>query len=264
VSTRVRCRLASLVLAAGLLLGSAIPGATERLVASLSRHQVLITSSFTGTEIVLFGTVERDAQTVARASGYDIVVTIFGPRQTLVTRRKERVLGVWANVDSREFVDPASYLAVLATKRFDMIASPDVLRRQQVGINNIPMPQRMGTSTIELAPDDPFRVAFIRIKREQGLYREEPTGVTFLTPTLFRAEIPLPATVPIGAYEVDVKLFADGAAIARTNSAFEIIKVGFEQFVANAAREHGVLYGLATAAMALMTGWLASIVFRRD
>jgi uncharacterized protein (TIGR02186 family) len=264
VSARLPRFAAAAFATGGLLLSCAAPACAERLVASLSRHQVLITSSFTGAEIVLFGTVERDAETVPRRGGYDIVVTVFGPRQKLVTRRKERVLGVWANVDSREFVDPPSYLAVLATKRVDMIASPDVLRRQQVGLDNISLPQRMGSITIELAPDDPFRVAFIRIKKEHGLYREEPTGVTFLTPTLFRAGIPIPATAPIGSYEVDVKLFADGAAIARTNSAFEIIKVGFEQFVADAARDHGFLYGLATVMMALMTGWLASVVFRRD
>ena len=40
--------------------------------------------------------------------------------------------------------------------------------------------------------------------------------MTFLTPTVFRAGIPLPAEVPTGAYEVDVKLFADGALIARS------------------------------------------------
>jgi uncharacterized protein (TIGR02186 family) len=61
-----------------------------------------------------------------------------------------------------------------------------------------------------------------------------------------------------------VEVFADGAQVARGTSAFEIIKVGFEQFVANASRDHGVLYGLATAMMAIMTGWFASVVFRRD
>ena len=50
----------------------------------------------------------------------------------------------------------------------------------------------------------------------------------------------------------------------RTQTAFEVVKVGFEQFIANSARHHGLLYGLATAMMALMTGWMASIVFRRD
>jgi hypothetical protein len=40
--------------------------------------------------------------------------------------------------------------------------------------------------------------------------------------------------------------------------------VGIEQFVANSARDHALLYGLATTLMALLTGWFASIVFRRD
>jgi hypothetical protein len=52
--------------------------------------------------------------------------------------------------------------------------------------------------------------------------------------------------------------------IAETDSAFEIVKVGFEQFVVSQSREHGLLYGMATAAMALLTGWIASVAFRRD
>jgi hypothetical protein len=52
--------------------------------------------------------------------------------------------------------------------------------------------------------------------------------------------------------------------IARAPSPFEVYKSGFEQVVTNAARDHGLLYGLATAMMAIATGWFASVVFRRD
>ena len=79
-----------------------------------------------------------------------------------------------------------------------------------------------------------------------------------MAPLLFRADIPLPAGVSVGNYEVDVRLFADGAVIARTPSAFEVYKAGFEQYVTTTARNHGLLFGLATAMMALATGWLGS------
>lgn len=240
------------------------PAAAERIVASVSNHRVRITSSFTGLELVLFGSVERDGTSVPRHSGYDIVVTVTGPRETVVTRRKERVAGIWVNVESRSFVDVPAYLAVLATKPIDAIAGPEVARRLRLGLADTLLPQQIGADLADVVRDDPFRMAFLRLKSDRGLYLEAPNAVTFLTPTLYRTSIPLPAEVPVGDYDVDVKLFADNTMIARTSSAFEIIKVGFEQFVASAARDYSLLYGLATAAMALMTGWLASIVFRRD
>jgi hypothetical protein len=67
------------------------PVAAERLVSTLSTSRVLIASNFTGADVVLFGSVERDAQTVARRGGYDIVVTVTGPRENIVTFRKQRV-----------------------------------------------------------------------------------------------------------------------------------------------------------------------------
>jgi hypothetical protein len=39
----------------------------ETLITSLSNHRVLINSNYTGTLIAVFGAIERDAQTVARA-----------------------------------------------------------------------------------------------------------------------------------------------------------------------------------------------------
>lgn len=243
---------------------SASHAAAERIVISLSTHIVRITSNFTGAELLLFGVVERDAATVARKGGYDIVVTVIGPRQDLVTFRKERVAGLWINTRSRVFVDAPSYLAALSNRPVEAITDAALRRRLQLGLSNMVLPQKIGGDIADVTQDDPFRMAFLRLRREQGLYREEANAVTFLTPSLFRANIALPANVPTGSYEVHVALFADGTLLARQSSAIEIVKVGFEQFVADAARSQGALYGLATVTMALATGWLASVVFRRD
>jgi uncharacterized protein (TIGR02186 family) len=256
----------TLILAAlfATIMGGVAPAAAERLIASISRHQVLVTSSFTGTSIVLFGTVEPDTPTGRLRNAYDIIVTVTGPRQTVVARRKERMLGIWANAASRTFVNVPTYLLVLANRPFDQIASTDTLRRLQLGLDYFQLPQQIGPDVADTVRDDPFRVNFIRLKTEHQLYGQRPNGVTFLTPTLFRAEILLPAEAPFGTYDADVKLFADGNLLGRTNSAFEVVKVGFEQFVASASRDYGLLYGIATVMMALLTGWFASVVFRRD
>jgi uncharacterized protein (TIGR02186 family) len=236
----------------------------ERLIVSVSNHRVTVTPNYSGEELVLFGSVEKDAATPTTRGNYDLVVTVTGPRADMVTRRKERKFGIWINTDYRDFVQVPTYLAVFANRPFDAIASSDIERRQQLGLHNVLLTQRIGTDIADVVQSDPFRSAFLRLQSAHGLYREDTSAVTFLTSTLFRTGIPLPAQVPIGTYEVEIKLFSDGVPVAHTETAFEIVKVGFEQFVATAARQNGFVYGLITAAMALMTGWIASVVFRRD
>ncbi len=255
------------LLAALMLALPAVPQPAEaaRLVVSLSNHRVEITSNFTGADLVLFGTVEPDrgATTTYRGT-YDLVVTVTGPHQDYRTRRKSRVAGIFVNADSREFVHVPSYLAVLSDRPVKDIASPETLRRLQIGLDNYILTQRIGPDFADTVADDPFRVAFVRLKQDQGLYTQSPTAVTFLTRTVYRASIPLPADARTGTYAIDVKLFADGAMVAQTQTALEVIKTGFEQYVAEAAADHGLLYGVATILMALSIGWIASVMFRRD
>jgi uncharacterized protein (TIGR02186 family) len=239
------------------------PARAENLVATLSSSVVQITSNFTGVELTLFGTVEN-GPAAPPAGGYDIVATVTGPRQSAVARQKERVAGVWLNAASRTFVDVPSYLAVLSNRPFNSIADPDTLRREEIGVANIPLRQQAGGGIGDAAPGDPFRLAFVRLKNERRLYGENTGAVTFLTPTLYRAAIYVPAEAVVGRYNVDVKLFADGSPVASTRQRFEIMTVGFEHFIANAAVNYGLAYGLATTVMAVLTGWMASILFRRD
>jgi uncharacterized protein (TIGR02186 family) len=255
-----RALFAALLLAAV----ATMPARAERLIVSVSNHRVTVTPNYSGEELVLFGSIEKDSSTPSSRNAYDLAVTVSGPRADMVARRKERRFGIWINNDSRQFLQVPTYLALFANRPFDDMASAEVERRQQLGLNNVLLTQRVGPDYADVVPNDAFRSAFVRLQRAHGLYREDTSAVTFLTPTLFRAGIPLPAQVPIGTYDIEIKLFANGALVTKTDTAFEIVKVGFEQFVANSARQNGFVYGLVTAAMALMTGWMASIVFRKD
>jgi uncharacterized protein (TIGR02186 family) len=252
---------AKCMLAAFLFAWSGFPAGAERLVASLSSHVVQITSNFNGVELVLFGIVEGDQPSDPLRTTYDLVATTTGPHQSVVTRRKERMFGIWINAESRTFLDVPSYVSVVSNRPLETIANVETRRRQQIGVENAALAPNPDTHP---TADAEFREALLRLKGERKLYGETPDGVTFLTPTLYRASIFVPAEAQTGNYEVIVKLFADGAMVARTNSAFEIDTVGFERFIAFSAVDHAILYGLATAFMALMTGWFASVVFRRD
>ena len=45
------------------------PAQAEKLIVSISNHRVTVTSSYSGEELVLFGSVERDAATPVRHGG---------------------------------------------------------------------------------------------------------------------------------------------------------------------------------------------------
>lgn len=240
----------------------AAPAHAERLVLSVSSHRVVISSNFTGDELILFGTIEQDAGSVGRAGTVALVATVTGPRRAMVARRKERVAGIWINRRSREFPDAPSYLAVLTNKPLDQIATPDVLKHNAVGLDSIPLLQAYRGNVSDI--DNDYRQAFVRAQAALGLYVQKTNAVTFITPGLFRASVPLPANVSIGDYEVSVQLFIGGAMVAREETAFEIVKSGFEQQIGYFARSHGLLYGIATALLALLTGWIGNVVFRKD
>jgi uncharacterized protein (TIGR02186 family) len=95
-----------------------------------------------------------------------MVVTVSGPRTDMVTRRKERKFGIWVNADSRQFLNVPAYLAVSSNRPIDAIAPADVRRRQQLGIDNVLLTQRVGTDYADVVATDPFRRAFVRLRSE--------------------------------------------------------------------------------------------------
>jgi|SRR6185295_5215902 len=258
---RRKMLLAALLVLGGALLAPLASNA-QRLVTSVSTHRVLISSNFSGTELVLFGTL--DEAPGAQIGTYDIVVTVRGPARTFVTRRKERVLGLWVNAASREFYQVPSYLAVMTNRPPAEIGTADMLRKNRIGLANHVLTQQLGGDIADVSPDDPFRQSFLRVKTAEGAYTTDPKGVTFLTPRLFRASVPIPGTALTGDYEVETLLITNGNVIAKQQTAIEVVKTGLEAIVASEARNHGFFYGLATALLALVTGLIATLLFRQE
>ena len=243
-------------------LAAAGPAAAESLAVSLSSYRVAITSNYTGTQVVVFGAVERDAQTISRASPYDVVVTVRGPREAVVVREKQALGPIWINRAQKKFADAPAFMGVYASRALRDITTEPLRARFRVGLEALVAAPAFA---IDRSASDPsFRAALLRLKTRERLFVEQEEGVAFLTPIFFRAPIPLPATAPPGTYEIEIKLFADSVPLVKQEVRFELVKAGFEQQAADFARDHGTLYGMGIAAMSLLFGWFASIIFRRD
>lgn len=245
------------------LLFTAMPSAAEHLIIALSTSDIRIDSDFTGDAITVFGVIERDAATVSRASAYDIAVVVRGPSGPVVARRKEPLLFLWMNRSSRTFASAPAFYAVSSTRPLDEMATPTALHRFGIGFDNIEL--RTFEAGDEATAAE-FREAFIRLRKEDGLYSEFAGGVDFIgtSESVFRTAAWIPSNAPDGRYIVEVYLFSGGVFLAREQAVLNVTKVGFEQFMFEASRNQSLLYGLACVLLALFTGWLAGVVFRRD
>lgn len=256
---------ASLMAVAGLVTSSFLEPAclrAEELVTALSTHRVEISSSYAGAQLVIFGSIERVGRTIARGDPYDLVITVRGPRKTHIVREKELVGPVWINRAQRRFMEVPSFIAVASNRPLELIADPQQRRQQAMGVENILMPPQTGFDLD--AGEAAFRDALVRLASNDGLYAEVPLGVTFLSPTLFRAPITLPGLAPPGSYDVEVVLLSGSVPLSRQSTNFEVVTIGVDQRIKLVSQRASFTYGITTVLLALFFGWLASVIFRRD
>ncbi|WP_298813463.1 TIGR02186 family protein [uncultured Roseibium sp.] len=259
----MRCLVLLLALILVPVGGHAQSVSNEDLVTALSSDVVSIQSNFTGTEIVIFGQASHIARQPNDPSGYELAIVVEGPPQDITTRRKGRFLGVWVNREAERFQAVPSFYAVASSVDIGMMADRTVLDELGIGLNHINLAVS-GVSNVPLSDRDDFRKAFIRLREEAGLYSEQETSIEFLTHTMFRTNIPLPANIPVGDYKVKSFLFHHGEVVSQTEESLAVAKIGFEQITFELAQHYPFFYGVLAVMLAIFTGWLAGVIFRKD
>ena len=230
---------------------AAAEGSEEPLLIALSTQRIEIDSSFSGTSILLFGATDLAG---------DVVVSVRGPEEPVVVRRKRRSFGVWVNRESIAFRNVPGYYAVAASRPLEEIAPAELLDRGQLGSGRLLLEAIWFDTSGEA---DEFRAALHRHRERDALYRSEPGTVEFIDERLFRTTIELPAHVPTGDYLVEALLVVDGEILSTRSAPLSIEKGGFSADISAFARADAALYGVVAIALALMAGWLGSFAFRK-
>lgn len=235
----------------------------EELVAGLSQDQIQITSNYTGSDLVVFGAIEQppDVDEDTQPSRRDVVVVVRGPSATMDVRRKDRIAGIWINNREVTLDGMPAYYYVASTQPLDKIAPPYMLARYQIGFDHV-KPQ--STSTHKIARAELFRQAVVRERARAHLFIEAPNGVEFLGYSLFRVHVPVPAGAPRGQYTAEVYLFRDGVVMSAQSTPLFVEQTGLERGLFNFAHNEPVGYGLAAVLMAVLLGYLSSLIFRQQ
>lgn len=241
-----------------LALAAALPAHAEEVVAGLSQTEISITTNFEGSEILIFGAVKRESP-IPRDPPLEVVVTVEGPSEPIVVRRKDRQYGIWMNVESA-FIDQApSFYAVATSGPWDTVISDTEDLRHKVSVNRAI--RAVGVAS-EVADVDDFTGALIRIRESRQLYQTNVGTVDLNEATLFDTRVRLPANLTEGDYRTRFFLTRGGRVLDVHETVIDVRKVGLERFLFNLSREQPLVYGLLSLAIAIAAGWSASAFFR--
>lgn len=235
------------------------PAGAEKLVSTLSSQQVLITSSFDGATLSLFGSIEGDTPETPATGPYNVVVVVEGPRQDRVARIKTSNFGIWRNTDHVAFQHFPSYYAVVASGRLDTVADPAVLTQYTV----LPEDQARAAAQSTGFKAERFSLELVRLMQEEGHFVLREDGVRFLSTSSYAVNLSLPSDVANGPFLVRTLIFKNQLLVAERTESFSVRKSGFENYVYVASRQQPLLYGIVCVMLALGTGWLAGVAFKR-
>ena len=247
------------LLVTALLMFAASADAAEDLVSGVSTDLIQIQSDFAGTEIVVFGAIETFDPTTP-VEDRDIVVAVRGPDVDFTVQRKSRILGFWLNTEQVPLRGMPGYYFVASTRPLNIVATPDTLERFELGSAHLQANVPEGTSPQDAAE---FHTAAERLLTREGMYWESTTAIEFLSRSLFRARIPVPATVPPGEYRAEVYLFHSGTVTSAQSSPLFVDKTGLEREIYDFSFEAPLAYGSLAVFLSMSLGWLGFALFRQ-
>ena len=235
----------------------AMPAMAEEIVLGLSKDTVSIDTSFDGSEILVFGAVKREGA-IQDDPRLQVIVTVAGPSEPVVVRRKEKRLGIWVNIDAVEVDRAPSFYAVSSSTLLGLSLSNTEDIRHKI---SIPRAIRSVGAPMNITDSESFTEALIRIRKASGQYQLNEGTVSVDEQTLFRTSIELPAALTEGDYQTRIFLTRGGEVISQYETSIYVRKVGLERWLFNLSRENAFLYGIMSLAIAITAGWGASAVF---
>ena len=246
-----------LIAGIGLCLIFISPSFGAKLVTDLSKDEIAIEANFTGDKILMFGAIDS----ASNAPKADVVVVVRGPSINALVRKKEHQAGIWLNGAEVTFGAMPSFYSIASNRPLAEIAPVKTLIDNELGTQALEHLPISGAFISEELQD--FAAAHIRLKKRQGLYRNDDAGVQIISGRLFRSEITIPTQVPLGDYKIDFFLFENGRLTATQSSMLTVDFYGIENTLHVLAHDMPLLYGLTGVLIAILMGWGVATIFRR-
>ena len=236
-------------------------GSANALVIGSDLDEITIGANFSGQDLLVFGAFYSDPSLPRDAKG-DVIIEVKGPPQTIQVRRKKSFFGFWLNNTEVTFKEVPGFYYLTSTAEIN----DEVLAKNNITLLTPQDTQEIEWGKIRMPKDrHDFLNAMKRNKNNLDLFaiNNDSAQIDILDGNLFKTNIPIPNTVPIGNYTVSVYLLINSELKKDYEYGFKVKRIGIESMIHNLAINFPLIYGLLAVLLAGLMGWISAEMFRR-
>ena len=219
----------------------------------ISENNIKIETNFIGKEVIIFGILNDDQETI---------MTIKGPEKNALIQKKERILGFWFNTKKITYNQIPSIFFIASSNEIQDILPTSTIIKEGLSFDYLlenKTSQRNFISDISL---DTWKSNFVRIKKNKNLFKEYE--IENIDNKLFQTRIFFPAKSIPGEYKVNVYQIKDNLILNNKEKVITLKKSGIGNQIYNFAHKNAAAYGLFAIIFAILSGFLAATLFRRS
>ena len=218
----------------------------------LSEKQIEIATDFTGKEIIIFGTLKNNE---------DTIITIEGPKKDAKIMKKERILGFWFNTKKVIFKNIPSIFFISSSKPVREILNKDTIIKEKLYFDEILTNTITQRNFIDQKNLLTWNENLIKIKKDEGLFKEYK--LNNVENKLFQTRVYFPSSTIPGNYKVTILQVKNKLILSKKNKMIKIKKSGIGEKIYEFAHSEPASYGLFSIFFAILSGLIAATLFRR-
>ena len=224
----------------------------EEIYFDLSEDSIELKTDFNGKEIIIFGLLKNDHETL---------LTIKGPPSKMRIQKKERYLGIWVNNQYVTYSNIPSLFFLSSSKEINDILPESILINEDLSFEKILNNKTFNQNFIFENDQENWNENFVRIKKKQLFYKEFEMKI--FKDKLFQTSVFFPPNTIPGIYNVDIYYIKHNTIMNKDQKTIIVKKTGIGSDIYEFARGRAATYGVFVIIFSILSGLIAATLFRR-
>ena len=224
----------------------------EEVYFDLSEDNIEIKTDFDGKEIIIFGLLQDD---------HDTLLTIKGPLSKMKIQKKERYFGVWINNKQITYSKIPTLFFLSSSNMIDDILPNSIQINDDLNFDKILNNKTFDQNFIFENDQEIWNENFVRIKKKQLFYKE--FEMKTFKDKLFQTSVFFPPNTIPGIYYVDIYYIKHKTIMNRDQKKIIVKKTGIGSDIYEFARNRAATYGVFVIIFSILSGLIAATLFRR-